>query len=223
MKGSFWRVSGLAVGLIVVVVTMARTAEGSVISVSPEEVCSIRQAYPDSTASWTNMGYFPGGGDHMIGYCKFILPNQPGQDIESALFTVGGITGSTSPAGYRVYANWVSDDSWSASTMTWNNAPVNSPTTIVDTGAYQLTNASYQVVGPIDITSLLTANEGTKLLGQTVTLAMYITSPTGAIGEAYWGGYAVSSGYLEIQSVPEPVTLSILTVGGMILVRNKRR
>jgi hypothetical protein len=152
-----------------------------------------------------------------------------------ALQTNGGAVGDLAPA-YQDTAYFVSDDSWSESTITWSNQPASS-----SVGTAQLvTPWSYVANSGWTMSSTgagLTAAVATEVAGdQFLSMQINGVTPAGGFTSGLYGhkyqsnDAGVSPAYgpqivvdYDMVPVPEPVSLSILIAGGLFGLIKRRK
>ena len=165
---------------------------------------------------WTTCGgVYPCG---MTGWSMFDIPALGETIIKAELHvTHGSSQGSTAVV---VRANYVSDDTWTPTTITASH-PATSDYVDGAEGAGQWSGVYDKV---LDVTSWFGAGKesltgGEKLSVQFNEIPAYTPSGPGDY-DGYYGA-SLSSPYLVI-TTPEPATIALLGLGGLTLLRRKR-
>ncbi len=157
-------------------------------------------------------------------YLKFSLTSLPDDVVVTSAVLYLMENGNLPNNSLTVSTYAVTDDSWSASTLTWNNKPDTAATSTSDTVISTTANLQWY---SWNITSLVSTNnaEADDILSvclkenpeqtTTDTWAMFVS--TRDSNTSYYP-YLV----ITYTNVPEPVTISLLGIGGIGLLFSKR-
>lgn len=179
-------------------------------------------AYVDSAESDTvhngngvNVGYYSGG--IRRSYLMFNLFDIPeGQFIMSAVLRLD--TSYFSPTAPVVGAYYLENDGWSESTLTWNNAPTDFSIFAIDTQLVNIDEVFWTVT--LDV---IYAHKDDDIYSVVLKLPDEVYGAETGFWSKENFGIAALSPYLRIeyQPIPEPATILLLGLGGLIL--RKRR
>jgi hypothetical protein len=205
-------------------------AGATVTTVNQTAAIGISSGQPGLSYSDCRVGYNNSNGDGVaISFYKFTLPTIANAVIQSITFDYAACgwrpDGQSGPL--RNYAKYITNDSWTTST-TWNTAPVTDYYAITGVGQspdwtnYASTGWSWAPdPEAFDVTSDVTAAEGTALNGQVVSFAGFVTGGwTPWACDGYEVRYDTATLTVGYTLVPEPMT-ALLCLGGLVGLRRK--
>jgi len=190
---------------------LGNISEADIITLYPTDDAYIDSDEPDAVhnGDYMHVGYNP---EISRSYLMFDLsPIPPGQAITSAVLCLD--TSYHSLPAPVVSAYYLENDSWSESTLTWNNAPTNFNLPATDTQSinidvvfWTVTNDVNHAYGDDDIYSVVL-----KLSNEITGTASSFYSKDIVISD--WSPYLS----IQYQPVPEPSAVFFLSLGGLIL------
>lgn len=200
----------------VVCLSLGNMSKADTLQLYPTNDAYVNSVEPDSVHNNNSLsaGY---SAEITRSYLMFNLSAIPaGQSIVSAVLRLDTNFVSL-PTAPVIGAYYLENDSWSESTLTWNNAPTNFNIPATDT----------ELISTNDTFLTVTSDVGQAYLVDDIySVVLKLPNEISGSKAGFWSkdaGVTAWSPYLTIQyqPIPEPATLLLLGLGGLIL--RKRR
>ncbi len=207
-----WLISAL---MLFVCLWLGNTSKANILTLYPTNDAYIQSDEPDSLHN-NNTLYAGYTNEITRSYIMFNLSSVPDdQSIVSAVLRLSpNFLTFTDPV---IGAYYLLDDNWSESTLTWNNAPTNFNIPATDTQTITTEDAFFTV-----------SSDVSHAYGDNDIYSVVLKLPNEVSGAkaGFWSkdfGIADNSPQLtiEYQPIPEPVTLVLFGLGGLILKKRK--
>ncbi len=217
LKGQKMKRRLISALMLVVCLWLGNTLKADILTLYPTDDAYVSSTEPDTVHNGNGLSAGYNASEITRSYLMFDLSAIPdGQTIMAADLRLDA-SFVTLPEAPEIGAYYLLDDNWSESTLTWNNAPTSLSMFPTDTQLVNIDEVFWNVL--IDVSYVYNDDDmysAVLKLPEEIsgTAASFWSKDLGVID---WSPYLA----IEYQPVPEPVTLVLFGLGGLILKKRK--